>query len=416
MSLVGRIVGPRPQAGIQGLDHLVEALSFGGGEAHSGARVTVPSALHLDSVWSAVMLLSETVGSLPLKVYQRRRARGRVEAWFEPVYRMLHEEPNEEMTAVTVWSLVELHMVTWGNAFLGKERRRGRVVGLWPLAPERVSVSREKGRKLFRFLDNSGRERVFGAGDVLHFMGPSMDGLTGLSPIAYARHAIGAGLSGDEFIGSFFKNGSAPHGVLETQGELSPTAAEKLKAQWQATTGGKNMHKVAVLEGGLKFNPITMPLRDAQFVEQAKLSVQKVARIFGVPPEMIGGDSGGSLTYSTVESQALQFLTHGVRRWLVRIEQTLARDRDLFPGEGRAMYPEFVAEAMLRTDAKTRAEIYSRALDPITGWMRRDEVRSLENLGADDAAVQTMDQLDRAAAALLDGHHSPNGGRRHAGV
>ncbi|WP_217923786.1 phage portal protein [Miltoncostaea oceani] len=420
MSLVGRIVGPRPEASIRGIDTLMEAFSFGGGEAHSGNRVTVPGALYLDSVWAAVILLSETVGTLPLKTYQRTRGGGRVEAWFENVYRLLHDEPNEEMPAVVVWALQALHLNTWGNAFLGKERVRGEIVGLWPLEPERMRVERRDGRKVFIYLDHHGAEHRYTTDQVIHIMGPSIDGLTGLSPIAYARHTIGAGLASDEFAARFFRNAAVPRGVLQTDGELSEPAAKRLKAQWDAATGGKNMHKVAVLEGGTKFHPITMPLEDAQFVEQAKLSVQKVARIFNVPAELIGGESGGSLTYSTVEGQALHFLTHGVRRWLVRIEQTLARDRDLFPGRGRTLYPEFVADAMLRADVKTRAEVYTRALDPATGWMRREEVRGLENLPPEAPELTApMETLDRTAARLLAeadarAAATTNGGSLHA--
>lgn len=422
MSLVGRMFAPRPDAGVRGLDTLVDALSFGGGVTDSGQRVTVSSSLHLDSVFAAAILLSETVGTLPLKTYQRKRGGGRVEAWFDRTYRILHDEPNAEMAAAVVWSLVELHLVTWGNGYLGKERKGGEVVGLWPLMPERMRVLRERGVKKFKYWAPDGREYTYTARDVIHFMGPSLDGLVGLSPIAYARQTIGTALAGEEFAARFFANAAVPRGVLETQGELSEPAAKRLKMQWDGAVGGKNMHKVAVLEGGTKFHAITMPLEDAQFVEQAKLGVQKVARIFNIPAELIGGESGGSLTYSTVEGQALHFLTHGVRRWLVRIEQTLARDRDLFPGDGRRVYPEFLAAAMLRADAKTRAEFYQKALDPLTGWMRREEVRGLENLPPEDPALsQDMESLDRTAARLIEHADAraaapTNGGRRHASV
>lgn len=422
MSLVGRMFAPRPDAGVRGLDTLIDAMSFGGKVTDSGQRVTVNGALHLDSVLAAAVLLSETVGTLPLKTYQRKVGGGRVEAWYDRTYRLLHDEPNEEMTAATVWSLIELHLVTWGNGYLGKQRKGDQVVGLWPLLPERMRVLREGGVKKFKYWAPDGNEYTYTARDVLHFMGPSLDGLVGLSPISYGRQAIGTALAGEEFGALFFNNAAVPRGVLETQGELSEPASKRLKAQWDAAVGGKNMHKVAVLEGGTKFHAITMPLEDAQFVEQAKLSVQKIARIFNIPPELIGGESGGSLTYSTVEGQALHFLTHGVRRWLVRIEQTLARDRDLFPGDGRSVYPEFLAEAMLRADLKSRAEVYTKALDPITGWMRRDEVRSRENLPPEDPALNAdLQTLEQAAARLLDQHAAraaapTNGGSRHAGV
>lgn len=426
MSLVGRIVnGPRPRAQLGPEETLWIREAFFAARSGTGQQVTVDRAMHLDSVFAAVRRRAEGVGTLPLKVYQRTRGgRGRVEAWFEPVYRLLHDEPNPEMPAVNVWSLVETHMSTWGNAYLGKERERRQVVGLWPLRPEGMRVSRENGRKVYRYRNERGIEREYPAEDVIHIMGLSLDGLVGLSPIAYARETIGAALAGTEFSSRFFRNSAVPRGVIKVPDELGEDAANRLRDQWNAAHQGiPNMHRVAILEGGAEFQPISMPLEDAQFVEQAKLSVQQVARIFGVPPELIGGESGGSLTYSTVEGQALHFLTHGLRPSLVRIEQALARDRDLFPGEGRALYPEFVAEAMLRTDAKTRAEIYAQALDPQKGWMSRAEVRARENLPPEDeiavqraaAAREDMQRVLAEIAAARDDSHT-NGGARHAVV
>lgn len=418
MSLVSRIVGAsRPQARTGGEDTLWIREGFFASRAGTG-EVTVERSFRLDAVFAAVRLRSDSVGALPLKTYQRMRGGGRVEAWFEPVYRLLHDEPNPEMTAIALWSLAETHLATWGNAYLGKERTGGRVTAIWPLAPERMKVSRAGGVKAYCYRDERGQEHDLDPADLIHIWGLSLDGLVGLSPIAYARDVVGAGIAGVEFAARFFRNSATPRGVIEIPGELDNDTLERLRDSWNAAhRGPENMHKVAVLEGGAKFNPISMPLEDAQFVEQSKLSVQQIARIFGVSPELIGGESGGSLTYSTVEGQSLHFLTYGLRPDLVRIEQALARDRELFPGEGRAMYPEFLAEAMLRTDVSTRSEVYARALDPVTGWMSRAEVRALENLPPEqpatpEAALATAarDATARVIAELA----ATNGGARHA--
>lgn len=421
MSLVGRLVsGVRAQAGDWPTPKTTSWLqhAFSGGVSASGQVVSVEKALTLDSVVAAVRLLSESVGALPLKVYQRTRGgQGRVDAWFEPVYRLLHEEPNREMTAIDLWSLVVTHLNTWGNAYIGKSSRRvgkssRRVAELWPIVPRDVQVSREKGVKTFTVTNSVTGEQTVHTTDIIHIHGISLDGLVGLSPIGLARNAIGRGIAGDEFSGSFLRHSAIPRGVLKLDGELAPNRRDALREQWQSLYGGANAGRVAILEGGMSFQPITMPLEDAQFVEQEKLSVQKIARIFGVPASMIGGETGDSLTYATVEGNAIQFERYSLRPWITRIEQALARDRDLFPGEGRSLFPEFLTDAILRSDTKTRFEAYSLALDPLTGWMNRDEVRQLENLPPEqrDATIgQLEEQFQRSQAARAA---ATNGGHR----
>lgn len=384
MNLVERIAGGAPRAAAAGEDTLWAREVFVGGRSTTGAVVDVERALHLDSVFAAIRLIAEAGGSLPLKTYEKREDGARAEALDDPVYDRLHDEPNPEMSAMDLWSLVLSHGAAWGNAFIGKRRAGAQVPELWPLMPDRMTVSRQGRRKIYEYMREDGRIEQMSDADVIHVHGLSLDGLVGLSPIAMARESIGATLAGQAFAGRLFSNAAVPRGVLEIPGELGEEAARRLSAQWHAAQGGRNLGKVAVLEGGAKFNPITMPLEDAQFVEQQKLSVQQVARIFGIAPELIGGESGGSLTYSTVEGQALAFLTYCLRPWLVRIEQALRRDDDLFPrivGRRRRRYPEFVQDAMLRADAKTRAEINAIALDPDKGWKTREEVRAADNLG-----------------------------------
>lgn len=391
MNLAARIAGVRPAPEVRAAGHedtlwLREA--FVGARTTSGELVTVEEALHLDPVVAAVRLLSDSLGALPLKVFQRMRGgAGRMEAWMEPAYRLLHDEPNPEMGAMDLWSLVMTHLQCWGNAYLAKQYAPGgvRIVrALWPLHPAAVKVGRSGGLKRFEYREpETGRVYEYTAADVIHVRGLSLDGLIGLSPIALARTAIGRGLAADAFAGGFFRHSAIPRGVVKVEKTLSDDAAERLSERWHALYGGRNQGRVAVLEEGTTFEPITMPLEDAQFVEQEKLGVQKIARIFGVPAAMIGGERGDSLTYSTVEGDAINFERYSLRPWMTRLEQALARDRDLFPGDSRSLYPEFIADALLRADTKTRYESYAIGLDPVKGWMRRDEVRALENLPAE---------------------------------
>lgn len=415
MSLVGTIAsGLRAQIGPVPETTSWIQVAFTHGVSASGQVVSVEKSLTLDSVLAAVRVLSESIGALPLKVYQRTRGgQGRVEAWFEQVYRLLHDEPNREMTAIDLWSLIVTHLNTWGNAYLGQSYAtiggRRQVAELWPITPRDVQVERLDGVKTFTVTDPTTGKQTTHTDDIIHIRGISLDGLVGLSPIALARNAIGRGIAGDEFSGSFLRHSAIPRGVLQLDGELSPDRAAALREQWQSLYGGVNSGRVAILEGGMKFAPITMPLEDAQFVEQEKLSVQKIARIFRIPASMIGGESGDSLTYSTIESDAIHFERYSLRPWIIRIEQALARDRDLFPGEGRSLYPEFLTDAILRADTKTRYESYGLALDPVKGWMTRAEVRQLENLPPerDQSPAGLERQFQRQAArrlALMNGH------------
>lgn len=430
MSLVDRIAGAttRPPRAVAGSEDTLWAREvFVGSRSATGELVDVERSMHLDSVFAAVRLISEAGGSLPLKTYERQPDGSRTEAADDPVYALLHDEPNPEMTAMDLWSLELAHAASWGNAFIGKRRRGGPVPELWPLMPDRMTVRRTGSRKVYEYRREDGRIEEMRDTDVIHVHGLSLDGLVGLSPIAMAREAIGASLAGQGFASRFFANAAVPRGVLEIPGELGEEAAKRLSAQWHAAQGGRNIGKVAVLEGGAKFNPISMPLEDAQFVEQQKLSVQQIARIFGVAPELIGGESGGSLTYSTVEGQAIAFLTYCLRPWLVRLEQALRRDEDLFPripGRPRSRYPEFVQDAMLRADAKTRAETNAIALDPVKGWLNRAEVRAAENRGPEEpedrpAPRPTPSQVADTAAAHMDRvlaevQAARNGGTHHA--
>lgn len=384
-----------------------------GGFGSGALPVSVERSLTLDAVIACLRVLAESIGCLPLKTYTRAASgRGRIEALTDPVYSLLHDEPNPEMTAVETWSQVVVGCNTWGNAYLGKNRvpdrtspTGWRVEALWPLAPETVRVFRERGVKTYEVTDPNGPTRRFTDDEIIHVRGISLDGLVGLSPIALARTAIGRGLASDDFAAAFYRNSAIPRGVLELDGEIDVADAERLREQWQELYGGAAAHRVAILEAGVHFKPITLPMEDAQFVETERLTVQKIARIFRVPASMIGGSTGDSLTYSTVEGDALHFERYSLRPWIVRIEQALARDRDLFPREGRATYPEFVTDAILRADTKTRYEAHAIALDPVTGWMRRDEVRSLENLPPE--AEASLAVLERQAARMLGAAAAP---------
>lgn len=376
--------------------------AFLGRDSAAGEIVTVEKSLGLDTVLACVRLISESIGAMPLRTYKRTSPTAVEEAWSYPTAIMLMREPNPEMTGADLWTLVGLWLAAWGNAYLGKAvDATGRVAELWPIHPGRVRVGREGGQKVFYVRgEDIGNERRYTQAQIIHFKGTSLDGLIGLSPIGLASQAIGAGLAMDTYAASFYENSATPRGALTVPGTLTDTAMERLRARWQATFGGaRRAHRVAILEGGVEFTPISVPLADAQFVESARLTAQKVCRLFRVAPEMVGLDSGNSLTYSTVEGQALSFVRYTLRPWLYRVEQELNRDRDIFPGDTAGMFCEFDTQDLVRADLKTRYEAYSLALDPQKGWMTPNEVRAWERLPADPAFDRPADSPGDTAAA-----------------
>jgi len=245
------------------------------------------------------------------------------------------------------------------------------------LHPDRVTPELRRGEPVYTVNDGHGRQSEHGVGDIVHIRALSTDGLVGLSPVRQCRVALGLSQSLAEHAAMFFENGARPTGILKAPAGQDE-ALKRISEVWSARHAGtRNAHRIAVISGEVEFTAITGPLDDLQFVEQRHLSTAEIARVFRVPPWMVGASSGDSMTYSNTESQALSFVTHSLRPWLVLIEQAISEDADLAPG---ALYVEFLLDALLRADSKTRSEVYARGLDPLTGWLTRQEVRRLENL------------------------------------
>lgn len=361
---------------------LLELLGPDGAETYSGKAVSVATATELVPVFSATSLLAGGVGSLPLITYRRQSGEGRERAGNHRMYRLLHDRPNELMAADELWEVVTAHLVLWGNSFLAKGRGDdGLVNELVPLSPDRVKVGTDRdGAPMYIYTDTvTGREIRAGVGDVLHIRGLSFDGRVGISPIQAARQMIGNELARTHFQGAFWKNNARPGGILTHPSELSDKAERRLRKSWEAIQGGlANAGKTAILEEGMEWQALGLPLADAQFIEQAKFARSDIALLFRVPPHMLAAEIGSSMTYNTVEGQSLDFVRWSLRRWLTRIEGALKRDAAIFP-QGGKFYAEFLVDALLRADSKTRGDFYAKALDPVRGWLVTDEVRAMEN-------------------------------------
>ena len=361
---------------------------FLGGTA-SGKYVTERSAMQMTAVYCCVRILSEAVASLPLQFYRYTDDGGKEKAVEHPLYFLLHDEPNPEMTSFIFRETLMTHLLLWGNAYSQIIRNgKGEVVALYPLMPDRMKVDRdERGRLYYEYTvydsdDVDGRKGTNKVGrtvrlqlhDVLHIPGLGFDGLVGYSPIAMAKNAIGLAIATEEYGSKFFANGAAPSGVLEHPGTIKDPS--KVRESWQATFGGSgNANKIAVLEEGMKYTPISISPEQAQFLETRKFQIDEIARIFRVPPHMIGDLEKSS--FNNIEQQSLEFVKYTLDPWVSRWEQAMVRAL-LTPDEKKKYFFKFNVDGLLRGDYQSRMNGYATARQ--NGWMSANDIRELENL------------------------------------
>lgn len=357
--------------------------SFFLGTSSSGKRVNERSAMQMTAVYSCVRILSEAVASLPLHLYRYNDKGGKEKATDHPMYFILHDEPNPEMTSFIFRETLMTHLLLWGNAYAQVIRNgKGDVVALYPLMPNRMTVDRdEKGQLYYEYTVSDadaptmkGTTVKLSPRDVLHVPGLGFDGLVGYSPIAMAKNAIGLAISAEEYGSKFFANGANPSGVLEHPGVLKDPA--RIRESWTQTFGGSNnSNKVAVLEEGMKYTPISISPEQAQFLETRKFQINEIARIFRVPPHMVGDLDKSS--FSNIEQQSLEFVKYTLDPWVSRWEQAMVRSL-LKPEEKSKYFIKFNLDGLLRGDYQSRMNGYAVARQ--NGWMSANDIRELENL------------------------------------
>ncbi len=355
---------------------------FGGAETSSGVQVTEQGALQATAVFACVRILAETVASLPLILYERLANGGKARAQGYPLYTLLHDAPNPEMTSLELRETLMGHLGTWGNAYAEIEAdSNGAVLALWPLRPDRMTVERVGFDLVYTYrltrADSQGRISVpLRADQVLHIRGLGFDGIMGYSPIGLARQAVGLSLATEKFGSAFFGNGARPGGVLEHPGKLSDTAFKNLRRTIEERHGGiERAMRLMILEEGMKYSQIGIPPEDAQFLETRKFQVTEIARLYRVPPHMLGDLDRA--TFSNVEQQSIDFVIHTIRPWLVRWEQAIAQ-RLLLPRERSRYFAEFLVEGLLRGDTASRYQAY--AIGRQWGWLSADDIRERENM------------------------------------
>lgn len=327
------------------------AYTFYTGRTTAGKALTQRSAMQMTAVYSCVRILSEAIASLPLHLYRYTDSGGKEKATDSALYFLLHDEPNPEMTSFVFRETLMTHLLLWGNAYAQIIRNgKGEVTALYPLMPDRMTVDRdENGRLYYEYIVSSDdapinrkstvRLQPF---DVLHIPGLGFDGLVGYSPIAMAKNAIGMAIACEEYGSKFFANGAAPSGVLEE---------------------------------GMKYTPISISPEQAQFLETRKFQIDEIARIFRVPPHMVGDLEKSS--FSNIEQQSLEFVKYTLDPWVSRWEQNLVRSL-LTTDEKKKYFIKFNVDGLLRGDYQSRMNGYATARK--NGWMSANDIRELENL------------------------------------
>ena len=353
------------------------------GGTTSGKTVTERSAMQMTAVYSCVRILSEAVAGLPLHLYRYTDSGGKAMALDHPLYHLLHDEPNPEMSSFVFRETLMTHLLLWGNAYAQIIRNgKGEVVSLYPLMPNHMEVNRDKNGKLYYLYSTqsddtptvNGTTVYLAPSEVLHIPGLGFDGLVGYSPIAMAKNAIGMAIACEEYGAKFFANGAAPGGVLEHPGTIKDP--QRVRESWQSTFGGSgNANKIAVLEEGMKYTPIGISPEQAQFLETRKFQINEIARIFRVPPHMVGDLEKSS--FSNIEQQSLEFVKYTLDPWVIRWEQSI--QRSLLSKDEKAVYfVKFNLEGLLRGDYQSRMNGY--AIGRQNGWMSANDIRELENL------------------------------------
>lgn len=353
------------------------------GRTTSGKNVNEMTALQTTAVYACVRILAEAIASLPIHVY-KHTDEGKEQDVNHQLYYLLHDEPNPDMTSFVFRETLMSHLLIWGNAYAQIIRDgRGQVLALYPLLPDRMTVKRDDKGELYYVYQRSEEDNpnfkdkgniILKKSEVLHVPGLGFDGLIGYSPIAMAKNAVGMTLATEEYGASFFANGANPGGVLEHPGILKDPS--KVRESWdQVYQGTNNSHKVAVLEEGMSYKTIGIPPNEAQFLETRKFQINEIARLYRIPPHMVGDLEKSS--FSNIEQQSLEFVKYTLDPWVVRFEQAFQKAL-LLPDEKKTYFIKFNVDSLLRGDYQSRMNGY--AIGRQNGWLSTNDIRRLEDM------------------------------------
>ena len=346
---------------------------IGGVQGDAGVAVTLRNSMQVSAVFRAVSVTANVAAALPMHTF--------LPDSYEKVITQLLRDPHPDMTRLELWRLTYVHRLTWGQAFVQKLRARsGQIKELWPIHPSRVTVRRVRpssanpSGKLFEVTDDWGAQRVLTSYEVMHMPHISEDGVEGLSPISLARNAVGLSIAAERAGSKFFSRGAILNGVLQVEQKLEEPQARRLQQQWDARhSGPDNAYKIPVLDSNAKFQPITMPLKDAQFLETRRYQLPEIARYFGVPLFLMMETEKSTSWGTGLESQARGWVMFDLQpAWLAPTEQRVQKEcvpeRDV----------RIVVDGLLRADTAARGAWY-RIMREV-GAYNANEVRALENM------------------------------------
>lgn len=344
----------------------------------SGIYVTPDSALTFSAVFACCRVLAEGVASLPWITY-RRQGVNKNRATDHYLYDLLHNGPNADMTSIAFRTALMFNANLWGNGYAEIVLDgAGRVTEMWPLLSRYMEpLQRDAdGVLIYPYRDPIKGLIRYPAWRIYHVLGPTLDGLNGLTPVKLHRQAIGLGLAEEGFGARFFGNGARPGIALKHPGTLSDTAYRHLIESWEEKHGGvENAHRMAVLEEGMELETFGVPPEDAQFLQSRKFQVTEIARIFRVQPHLIGDMEHA--TFSNIEQQSLEYVTYSLQPWIGAFEQG-AQQRLLMPSERTDIYSEMLVDGLLRGDIVARYTAYNIARN--MGTLNADEIRAKENM------------------------------------
>lgn len=362
---------------------LSSTMSFLFGSTIAGQNVTERTAMQNTAVYACVRILAESLAALPLHLYQLTNDDGKRRVNDHPLSFLLHDAPNPEMTSFIFRETMMNHLLLWGNAYAQIIRNgQGQITGLYPLMPDRMDVNRAHNGELYytytRNYDDyqakdESKQVILLSDEVLHIAGLGFDGLIGYSPIAMAKNAIGLSLAAEQYGSTFFKNDATPGGILEHPNVVKDP--ERLRKSWQSQFSGPSGHSIAVLEEGMTFHQLSIPPDQAQFLDTRKFQLDEIARIFRIPPHMIG-DLERS-TFSNIEQQSLEFVKYTLNPWCVRWEQAMNQQL-LSPEEQGRYFIKFNVDGLMRGDYESRMNGY--AIGRQNGWLSANDIRELEDL------------------------------------
>lgn len=375
MGLLSRLFGRKSDAQVLDTPEKIMA-SLGVNYAdYLGTAITAQRAMQMTTVFGCVRVLAESVGMLPCKLYQQN-GRNLDPATKHSLHRLLSVAPNDYMTSQEFWELLVACLALRGNFYAYKVKALGQVVELLPIDPGCVSAKLDDNyQPQYRVNWRNGTSTTLGQDDIWHVRLLTLDGLTGLNPVAYARNAIALGLATEEHGSRLFSNGAVTSGVLRTDQTLTDAAFNRLKKQFNEEHSGlTNAHKPMILEMGLDWKPIALNAEDAQFLETRKLQRDEICAIFRVPPHMVANLD--KATFSNIEHQSLSFVNYSLIPYLTRIEQRI-RVGLLRPADQAAFFAKFNAGALLRGDMKSRFESYASGIN--WGILSPNDCRELED-------------------------------------